>query len=164
MVYGETRNRILITPSRALYHQVSYICYYKNSCSTLITVLTWVAHKRRQRNAGDEFGYCGIFQNMLLIWNITLRSQSLISGITVNSAKASDTQICRPLSVQQYTHQTCRSAAVSVCSKQQETEMSTYIYSQHPLIRTPKGTKNLFVLPNVRINERILQEFLIKGK
>ena len=37
------------------------------------------------------------------------------------------------------------------------------VYSQHPLIRTPKGTKNLFELPNVRINERVLQECLIKG-
>ena len=36
-------------------------------------------------------------------------------------------------------------------------------YGQHPLIRTPKGTKDLFELPNVRINERIIQEFLIKG-
>ena len=38
-----------------------------------------------------------------------------------------------------------------------------FLYSQHPLIRTPKATKKLFELPNVRINERILQEFLIKG-
>ena len=39
----------------------------------------------------------------------------------------------------------------------------TYLYSQHPLIRTYKGTKNLFELTNVRINERILQHsFLSK--
>ena len=40
--------------------------------------------------------------------------------------------------------------------------LSCETYSQQPLIRTSKGTKNLFELVNVRINERILQKYLIK--